>query len=36
LRSRFLGYFMRLDFGWGIDNWKLQKRMVGLSLTTDF
>jgi len=25
-----------LDFGWGIDNWKLQKRMVGLSLTTDF
>ena len=36
LRTRFLGYFMRLDFGWGIDNWKLQKRMVGLSLITDF
>lgn len=37
LRSRLLGYFIRLDFGWGIDNWKIQeKRIVGLSLTTDF
>jgi hypothetical protein len=36
LRSRLLGYFVRLDFGWGIDNWKVQKRIVGLSLTTDF
>lgn len=37
LRSRLLGYFVRLDFGWGVDNWKLQeKKIVGLSLTTDF
>lgn len=37
LRSRLLGYFVRLDFGWGIDNWVIQeKRIVGLSLTTDF
>lgn len=35
-RSRLLGYFVRLDFGWGIDNWEVQKRIVGLSLTTDF
>jgi hypothetical protein len=36
LRSRLLGYFVRLDFGWGIDNWVVQKKVVGLSLTTDF
>jgi hypothetical protein len=37
LRSRLLGYFVRLDFGWGIDNWKIQeKKIVALSLTTDF
>jgi Tol biopolymer transport system component len=35
-RSRVLGYFIRLDFGWGIDNWAVQKKVVGLSLTTDF
>ena len=35
-RSRLLGYFVRLDFGWGIDNWVVQKKIVGLSLTTDF
>lgn len=36
LRSRLLGYFVRLDFGWGIDNFVVQKKVVGLSLTTDF
>lgn len=36
LRSRLLGYFVRLDFGWGIDNWVVQKRVLALSLTTDF
>lgn len=36
LRSRLLGYFVRLDFGWGIDNWVVQKRVVAFSLTTDF
>ena len=35
-RSRLLGYFVRLDFGWGIDALKVQKRVVGLSLATDF
>lgn len=36
LRSRLLGYFVRLDFGWGIDNMQFQKRVVALSFTTDF
>lgn len=36
LRSRVLGYFMRLDFGWGIDNWQLQNKVVALSFTSDF
>lgn len=36
LRSRLLGYFVRLDFGWGVDNWVVQKRIIALSLTTDF
>jgi len=36
LRSRLLGYFVRVDFGWGIDNWVVQKRVIAFSLTTDF
>lgn len=36
LRSRLLGYFVRLDFGWGIDNRVVQKPIVMLSLTQDF
>lgn len=36
LRSRLLGYFVRLDFAWGVDDRKIQKRMTYLSLTTDF
>ncbi|MBL7933475.1 MAG: hypothetical protein JNL60_16335, partial [Bacteroidia bacterium] len=36
LRSRLLGYFVRLDFGWGVDNRVIQKKVVALSLTTDF
>ncbi|MEI8136633.1 MAG: hypothetical protein WCH21_04815 [Bacteroidota bacterium] len=35
-RSRLLGYFIRLDFGYGIDNWEVQKKVVGISLATDF
>ncbi len=36
-RSRLFGYFVRLDFGWGIDNWQIEKKkIVGLSLATDF
>jgi Tol biopolymer transport system component len=36
LRSRLLGYFVRLDFGWGIDAWVVQRRIIAISLTTDF
>ncbi len=36
LRSRLLGYFIRLDFAWGVDDKKIQKGMTYLSLTTDF
>ena len=36
LRSRLLGYFVRLDFGWGIDDMKVQKSITYLSFTTDF
>ena len=36
-RSRLFGYFVRLDFGWGIDNWEVsKKKIVGISLATDF
>ncbi len=36
LRSRLLGYFIRVDFAWGVDDRKVQKRMTYLSFTTDF
>jgi Tol biopolymer transport system component len=36
VRSRLLGYFVRLDFGWGIDDMKVQKSITYLSFTTDF
>lgn len=36
VRSRLLGYFIRLDFSWGIDDWKVQKSITYLSFTTDF
>ena len=35
-RSKILGFFVRMDCGWGIDNLILQKRIIGLSLSTDF
>jgi hypothetical protein len=36
-RSRLLGYFVRMDFGWGIDNWEIQKnKVVSISFATDF
>ena len=34
--SRLLGYFIRVDFAWGVDDRKVQKGMTYLSLTTDF
>lgn len=36
LRSRLLGYFIRVDFAWGVDDKKVQKGMTYLSLSTDF
>lgn len=36
IRSRLYGYFVRLDFGYGIDNFKTQKAVIGLSFATDF
>jgi hypothetical protein len=36
LRSRLLGYFIRLDFAWGLDDKTIQKGMTYLSFTTDF
>jgi hypothetical protein len=36
LRTVFLGYFLRLDYAWGIETGALQRPMVYLSLGTDF
>lgn len=36
IRSRLLGYFVRLDFAWGVDDWQVQKSITYLSFTTDF
>lgn len=36
VRSRLLGYFVRVDFGWGVDDMKVQKSITYLSFTTDF
>lgn len=36
VRSRIYGYFVRLDIGYGVDNFKTQKRVISLSFATDF
>jgi len=36
VRTKMLGYFVRLDFGWGIDNMKVAQRTAALSICTDF
>ncbi len=36
LRTRILGYFIRVDFSWGIDNYNKQNKATYFSLTTDF
>lgn len=36
LRSRLLGYFIRVDFAWGVDDKTIQKGMTYFSLSTDF
>ena len=36
VRSQLLGYFIRLDWAWGVENMKVQPRMFYLSLSLDF
>jgi hypothetical protein len=36
IRSMLLGYFVRLDWAWGVENMKVQPRMFYLSLSLDF
>jgi hypothetical protein len=36
VRARLLGYFIRLDWAWGVENMKTQPRMFYLSLSLDF
>ncbi|MFC2080187.1 hypothetical protein ACFLRQ_01795, partial [Bacteroidota bacterium] len=36
LRSQVFGYFVRLDWAWGIENLELQPRFFYLSLSLDF
>jgi Tol biopolymer transport system component len=36
LRTQIFGYFVRVDFSWGLDNQTHQKEVTYFSLTTDF
>ena len=36
VRSKLLGYFIRLDWAWGVENMQVQPRMFYLSLSLDF
>ena len=36
IRSKLLGYFVRADWAWGINNGEIQKMMFYLSLSLDF
>jgi hypothetical protein len=36
LRSRVLGYFVRADWAWGVDDWLIQPRVFHISLSLDF
>jgi WD40 repeat protein len=35
-RTRFLGYFMRVDWSWGVEDLKVRKGIFYFSLSTDF
>ena len=35
-RLQLLGYFIRLDWAWGVENMQVQPRMFYLSLSLDF
>jgi len=36
LRTKLLGYFVRLDWAWGVDSGVIQPRITYLSISTDF
>nr|MBP8041923.1 hypothetical protein [Bacteroidales bacterium] len=36
LRTKLLGYFIRADYAWGVENGLLQKPVFYISLSTDF
>ncbi|MFT6410835.1 MAG: hypothetical protein ACJA15_001659, partial [Flavobacteriales bacterium] len=36
LRSRLLGYFVRADWAWGVDDGMIMDRVFSISLSTDF
>jgi hypothetical protein len=36
IRAQLLGYFIRLDWAWGVENMEVQPRMFYLSLSLDF
>jgi hypothetical protein len=36
LRTKILGYFIRVDYAWGVDNRKVQNGRWYLSLALDF
>ena len=36
IRSQLMGYFIRLDWAWGLENMEVQPRMFYLSLSLDF
>lgn len=36
IRSQLMGYFIRLDWAWGVENMEIQPRMFYLSLSLDF
>jgi len=36
VRSRLLGYFVRLDYAWGVENYEIQPGICYLSLSLDF
>ena len=35
-RTTFFGYFVRLDYAWGIDNGKVMDKVTYISVSTDF
>jgi outer membrane protein assembly factor BamA len=36
VRTRILGYFLRVDYAWGVENLEIQKPLFYFSLSTDF